>query len=225
MAPLPPSKANRYQVLICEDPLPILVFRVRDGKVMFVNPAAEYCLNIDTGENRSLDARKLFAPQSRNSGFMEQLLTCCKTECFEVRMIARTGEPFWAEVTVKPLLFDGDDCVFLTLTDVTARKTMEDQLRRMAETDSLTGLWNRRKFIAELEQEQERVERYMRPCSVLSIDVDHFKGFNDSCGHGAGDQAKLCGRNTIVALETDHPYQWASQYSAATPKSPRGLRG
>jgi diguanylate cyclase (GGDEF)-like protein len=68
-------------------------------------------------------------------------------------------------------------------------KRMADQLRVAAATDGLTGLANRRKFDQTLEQEWQRSLRGADPLSMLLIDVDHFKLFNDRYGHPKGDHA------------------------------------
>jgi diguanylate cyclase (GGDEF)-like protein len=60
--------------------------------------------------------------------------------------------------------------------------------RRMAETDGVTGVFNHRYFIAALRQEIERARRLERPMALLMADIDHFKRFNDSYGHQAGDE-------------------------------------
>lgn len=69
------------------------------------------------------------------------------------------------------------------------RVALEDQLRELACTDSLTGLGNRRAFDDTARTEWSRAMRNRHPLSVLMIDIDHFKGFNDRYGHGAGDCA------------------------------------
>jgi len=63
------------------------------------------------------------------------------------------------------------------------------QKEESAYKDELTGLFNRRYFNLELPREMERYRRFGHPFSLLMIDVDHFKLFNDSHGHLAGDQA------------------------------------
>ncbi len=68
-------------------------------------------------------------------------------------------------------------------------KRMADQLRLAAATDGLTGLANRRKFDHALAQEWQRSLRGADPLSLLLIDVDHFKLYNDRYGHPKGDQA------------------------------------
>lgn len=62
-----------------------------------------------------------------------------------------------------------------------------EQLRRMATTDELTGLLNRREGFARLDEYTEAARRYHYELSCIMIDIDHFKSFNDTYGHAAGD--------------------------------------
>lgn len=66
-------------------------------------------------------------------------------------------------------------------------KRLTDELKAVASTDGLTGLLNRRSFDAILKREWLRCVRMPSPISVLLVDVDHFKKFNDRYGHPAGD--------------------------------------
>ncbi len=61
------------------------------------------------------------------------------------------------------------------------------ELERLAQTDPLTGLWNRRRFDEELSREWRRLTREGLPVAALMIDVDYFKDYNDTAGHPAGD--------------------------------------
>lgn len=63
-----------------------------------------------------------------------------------------------------------------------------DALERLSVTDGLTGLFNRRRLMETLETEAERSQRGSGPFAVLMVDVDHFKKFNDTHGHQAGDE-------------------------------------
>jgi len=73
----------------------------------------------------------------------------------------------------------------------TTRALLEEttlKFRNMAHTDSLTQLQNRRGFFDEFDAELARCMRHAVPFSLLLLDVDHFKLFNDSFGHSAGDE-------------------------------------
>lgn len=79
-------------------------------------------------------------------------------------------------------------------TDITDRKKMEaalrtseQEMRLLAATDPLTGARNRRSFFDIGNRELARSNRYNRPLTILMIDIDHFKVFNDTYGHAAGD--------------------------------------
>jgi diguanylate cyclase (GGDEF)-like protein len=71
--------------------------------------------------------------------------------------------------------------------DLTRQRQLENELRRLSITDSLTGLANRRHFHGVLSEEVARSERYGRPLSLICLDLDHFKPFNDNFGHQEGD--------------------------------------
>ncbi len=75
----------------------------------------------------------------------------------------------------------------------------QGQLRRMATTDPMLGVFNRRYLMDELPKEVERARRYQRPLSIIMADLDHFKHINDSQGHAAGDAVLIRFAQTSVA--------------------------
>jgi diguanylate cyclase (GGDEF)-like protein/PAS domain S-box-containing protein len=78
--------------------------------------------------------------------------------------------------------------VLETVRDLTAIKEAEANFRTLAGLDSLTGIANRRTFDGILSSEWRRAIRTGRPISLLIVDIDHFKQFNDSLGHQRGDE-------------------------------------
>lgn len=103
----------------------------------------------------------------------------------------------WLLVTAAPLVDDGGEIVgaVQTLHDITERKGAEDELRKSEQryrelsiTDSLTKLHNSRQFFRQLGYEIERAKRYDEPLSLILLDIDNFKGYNDTYGHMEGDK-------------------------------------
>ena len=72
--------------------------------------------------------------------------------------------------------------------EIGRRALAEDKLEELAATDALTGLKNRRKFDSAIDAEWRRATRQKTPVALLMIDADHFKCYNDTFGHQAGDQ-------------------------------------
>ena len=72
--------------------------------------------------------------------------------------------------------------------EIGRRAIAEDKLEELATTDALTGLKNRRRFDTAIELEWRRAARYKIPLALLMIDADHFKTYNDTFGHQAGDE-------------------------------------
>jgi len=110
----------------------------------------------------------------------------------------RNGRWIWVESQMRSLRdpCTGAPCgVIGALRDISARKTIEDQLgeanRRLeilATQDGLTGLANRRAFDDALTRERLRARRERTPLGLILIDVDRFKSYNDRYGHPAGDE-------------------------------------
>ncbi len=100
------------------------------------------------------------------------------------------------ELLVKTELLERQAIAMKTLnedlaSEIAIRKRAEDELRVMANTDALTGVNNRRRFLEILEGEIQRVKRTGHPLCFMMLDIDCFKSVNDRYGHLAGDQT-LC---------------------------------
>ena len=92
----------------------------------------------------------------------------------------------------QPHEFDDEEMQLLkALADTAAlavhNAAMHERITRLAVTDELTGLANRRRFMELLRQEVQRARRYSRPLTLLMIDLDRLKQINDTHGHAAGD--------------------------------------
>lgn len=103
----------------------------------------------------------------------------------------------WPNGEIRYIKSDGvvqtnEDGVVIRMTgvnqDITERRKLEEKLRRLATTDSLTGANNRRQFMTRGLEEVARSNRYQTPTTMLTLDIDLFKRINDTYGHPAGDE-------------------------------------
>ncbi|MDO9138999.1 MAG: diguanylate cyclase [Methylobacter sp.] len=103
----------------------------------------------------------------------------------------KNGHLYHEELSIAPVKNSaGDITHFIGIKeDISERKALEAQLQQLASTDPLTGLFNRRVFLEQLEQERAKVARLPNYSAVLlMLDLDFFKRVNDVYGHGTGDE-------------------------------------
>jgi diguanylate cyclase (GGDEF)-like protein len=108
------------------------------------------------------------------------------------------------------ILFVIGTSLFL-VREIGRRAQAEHKLEELATTDALTGLKNRRKFDSEIELEWRRAARNGTPVAVLMIDADHFKAYNDTYGHQAGDQV-LVGIGICISDSVRRPGDCPARY-------------
>jgi len=116
---------------------------------------------------------------------------------YECCLLKKDGKIHWFLISAKALFddygnFEGS---FAMLTDINERKEMEllleesnRQLTELSNTDSLTGIANRRCFDVILEHEYSRIRHTNSKLSIIMLDIDHFKEYNDYYGHVKGDE-------------------------------------
>jgi diguanylate cyclase (GGDEF)-like protein/PAS domain S-box-containing protein len=116
-----------------------------------------------------------------------------KTQVIEYKLSVLSGQERWFEGRIASMgkFPDGHGRVVFIAIDITERVSLYQETQRLATQDPLTGCFNRRHFMILAKQELQRVARYGRPVSLIMVDIDHFKKFNDQYGHPAGDQL-LC---------------------------------
>ena len=164
-----------------------------DNRLLYVSPS---CVRI-TGWSAEelLDTSALAGIHPDDMERVEQVIAALKNgEAEEARFVYRQrhrdkGE-IWAEAALHVTLASDSgeiDGVVAVMRDMTEQKDLQDKLASLATTDALTGLANRRAFDERLADEWARARRDGAQLSLLLIDVDHFKKFNDHYGHLAGD--------------------------------------
>ncbi|MDY7033811.1 MAG: diguanylate cyclase [Thermodesulfobacteriota bacterium] len=183
------------------------------GFVHFVNNAAEAIMGSATnvvGTHISyfyeggLDEAKKVYNELKGKGSLED---------YETTLIRIEGEPIQIYSSMSMLKNEkGEEVGTLgVMRDITESKRLQNELERLSITDDLTGLYNQRHFYRELHKEIERSKRQNRPLSLLLLDVDGFKQYNDTYGHLEGDKilqkvGKVVTRNIRLNVDSGHRY-------------------
>ncbi len=107
-----------------------------------------------------------------------------KFECINQKA---DGSTFPTEVSMTTIQIGKINILHTVIRDITKRKESEQELISQAIRDPLTGLFNRRYLEESLEREISKAHRHKGPLAVIMLDADHFKKFNDTFGHLAGD--------------------------------------
>ena len=182
----------RFRSLIQNASDVILVAR-SNGGIRAETPSLQAVLGYAPEAAGALDLQRLVHPQDapRAVAQVEALLSGARSGPVntEWRVLHSDGRWLHMEVIANDLSRDPDVAgVVLTLRDVSGRKRLEEELRHQAFHDSLTGLANRARFDAIVDDALLRTRRTGSTVSILFVDVDDFKLVNDTLGHAAGDQ-------------------------------------
>jgi diguanylate cyclase (GGDEF)-like protein/PAS domain S-box-containing protein len=163
---------------------------IQEGLIKFVNPTLLKILSYEEKEMLGRDILRFLYPDERQL-LLENLNKLGNSEhvesALELRLIHKNGEGNYMEILSTQIQYEGKPAVLATFRDITERKKTEAELKRLVITDDLTELFNQRYFYIQLVKEIERAKRHNRPLSMLLIDIDMFKDFNDKYGHLEGD--------------------------------------
>jgi diguanylate cyclase (GGDEF)-like protein/PAS domain S-box-containing protein len=170
------------------------------GRITHFNPAAERTFGYSATEVTGEPLVKLLVEICRNPYLMqlEQLFSSEDAEnagrTIELVGLRKDGSEFPLELCIVTWKTAPGSLYTCVVRDITRRKDTEHQrdcllqrVEAMARTDDLTGLANRRAWDEELRREVERATRHGYELHVVMLDLDHFKVFNDTKGHQAGD--------------------------------------
>ncbi len=176
--------------------------------ILFVNPAFTEVTGYTEAEAIGMSPRMLRGPNTdpATNAKIRAALEAGQPIRTEIENYAKDGHTYWLDLNIVPLRNDdGQITHFAAIQrDITAWKNLEQELTRLATTDALTGLRNRRSFFDVAAAEIARARRYGEPLSVITIDFDRFKLINDKYGHAAGDAtlvrfAEFCRRHVREA--------------------------
>ena len=181
----------------------------RNGAIQLVNQAVEQLLNYSRGDLIGKSIEMLVPTGSRirhqqdRATFFGNPQMCLMGAGRYLKAMRRDGSEFPVEIGLNPVKLSDEQYVIATIVDLTLQKNAEEKLTmlakdleeankkllQLASTDRLTGLRNRGAFDEQLDTQIHLLKRMGKPLSLIMIDIDYFKQYNDKYGHQAGDEA------------------------------------
>ena len=212
--------------------LPVGVYLIQNGRFIFTNPKfREYA---GLGERELMGAHPLDLVHPEDRSFVREnavkMLKGERIAPYEFRMNTRGGSLKWIMETVLPITYQGRKAALGNTLDFTDRRDAEEALREserrymeLSITDDLTKLFNSRHFFMQIKAEVKRTARYGHPLSIMLIDMDHFKKYNDNYGHIEGDKV-LVGLGQVIRKcirMTDTVYRYGGdEFIVILPETP-----
>lgn len=203
------EKIASLHTLVTENSRDIILLTDFDGIPRYVSPAVHALTGWKPGEAMERAFAYLVHAEDRAKIdlLIRGLREGAETGTIEYRVRKQSGGDVWVEGSFR-VICDPETSVrsgiLQTVRDITERKVAERivqdayrALEALAATDSLTGLANRRSFDQALNHEWRRGLREQRPLSLLMIDADRFKAYNDEYGHPRGD---ICLKQIAAAV-------------------------
>jgi diguanylate cyclase (GGDEF)-like protein/PAS domain S-box-containing protein len=178
---------SQLRHLIESAPLPLLIVRAGDQQLLYANERALEQFGLDVDSARSHSFRDFHVDPEIRSTLGESLSRQGSVRDFEVHLRGLDGRQFWLLLSAQPMRYAGSFCLLCALANIDEKKRMQEDMRRKAMYDTLTGLPNRAMFMESLERAMRKARRRSTRFSVLFIDLDRFKEVNDTMGHHAGD--------------------------------------
>jgi diguanylate cyclase (GGDEF)-like protein/PAS domain S-box-containing protein len=204
---------EKYRELVTN--IKIGIFRATpEGKILEANPAVVEMFGY-TNAAKFLNVNKtdLYNNPEDYSHFIDELEEkgVVKNEDFTLKR--EDGELFWASITSAAIKDKSGKIIYYdtVIEDITERKKLEEEVQRLSVTDELTGLFNRRYFNQNLPDEIKTAERWRSALSLIMIDIDDFKQYNDMYLHLEGDEV-LKETAKVISHVIRKDMDWAARF-------------
>ena len=200
-----PDTRTLFEKLFTSSPDGIVVVG-RNGNILETNPQIESMFGYAAGELRGSPIEILIPERLRpgheahRANYGQQPRIRPMGSGFELYGRRKDGSEFPVDIMLSPLDTSTGPMVLAVIRDVTERKQIEEEMRKLISTDALTGLGNYRCLQQAFDTESKWFQRTSRPCALLLMDLDALKKINDTRGHLAGSRV-LCRLADVLRAE------------------------
>jgi diguanylate cyclase (GGDEF)-like protein/PAS domain S-box-containing protein len=157
------------------------------GRLVDFNNAASRIFSHIKKKSIGKDLSSILAPYPE---IISMLGSSCKNPACEIiRETDNRLEHFRVQTSPLTTKRNGEIGKIIALMNTTEQAALMEELQKLATTDELTGILNRREFISASLKEINRAKRFSRYCTLIMFDIDYFKSINDIYGHNEGDRA------------------------------------
>ena len=115
-------------------PVPLLLVRLSDSRVLFVNRRARDLLQVDPGQVAAFRAPDFWVEPDERAAFVAELERRSRVDSFVAQGRTRTGRVLWAQLSAQRLTFAGEDCYLVSFSDITAQRLAEQAVRQSAQS-------------------------------------------------------------------------------------------
>ncbi|WP_273430626.1 GGDEF domain-containing protein [Chitinibacter tainanensis] len=179
----------RFRQMIETTPVGLVLARLPDFYITYINQHAARVFGLPQAAALSKRAFELYYDRIDFIHHSDSAMNGRALNNVECLLRHKEGTPFWASVSMSVTEAHDGSTLLMGLSDITQRKRLEEELKKRATTDSLSGLANRAYFMESAGQELLRCKRMQQPAALLMLDIDFFKKINDNYGHQVGDLA------------------------------------
>ncbi|WP_050740084.1 sensor domain-containing diguanylate cyclase [Acetobacterium bakii] len=168
-----------------------------EGKFTYVSPSVQKLRGYSVDEVLQQSQEELLCPGSliyMQQGLENAIRSVQNNQPFnvfrgELEQPCKDGSTVWTETTVSGIYNENSEFIGMlgVSRDISERKNMEEEIRKLSVTDKLTQIYNRLKLDETLEEQWNDANKTEIPFSLMIVDIDHFKFVNDTFGHQAGD--------------------------------------
>lgn len=190
-------KDSKYYRILFEEAVIGLALCRMNGKLVDVNKAYADIIGLTIKQTLKLSYWDITPEKYKDEelDLLENLEKTGKYGPFEKEYIHKDGRLIPVRLSGQVVTIEGEQYIWSSVEDITASKKSERRLERLYKKlellsfkDGLTNIANRRMFDMTLEKEWQRAQRKQTPLSLIMIDIDFFKQYNDFYGHQQGDE-------------------------------------